>query len=399
MAPDIPSPRTTGLGHFLVRQAREQGRVDLLFQSFCGELTRRGLPVWRANLGLEILHPETSGKLMTWTDGAFASRQNERTVVLGPGYLNSPVRIVDETNRPYRRRLDEAGLEMPLLQELRGEGATDYVVFPLPFLDTTRTAVLSYATRAAGGFAERDIADLELATGLLSPYAERYVLRRLAVDLLDIYVGRRSGERIFGGHIERGKIETIGAAICMADLRGFTRLAQGTPKERVIAILDDWFECLAAATETHGGEILKFMGDGLLSIFPVEQSPGEACDRALAAACAALENLGALNLRRAESGEVELAGGLGLHLGEVAYGNVGGRRRLDFTVIGEAVNLAARLEGLTRKLGAPILTSEAFALVAGRDLVSLGHHAIRGLDRSEQVFALQPFAQTPIAAA
>ncbi len=372
-----------------MRQAREQGRADLLFQSFCGELTRRGLPVWRANLGLEILHPETSGKLMTWTDGIFASRQNERSVVLGPGYLNSPVRIVDETNRPYRRRLEEADLEMPLLQELRGEGATDYVVFPLPFLDTTRTAVLSYATRAAGGFADRDIADLELATGLLSPYAERYVLRRLAVDLLDTYVGRRSGERIFGGHIERGKIETIGAAICMADLRGFTRLAQGAPKERVIAMLDDWFECLAAATETHGGEVLKFMGDGLLSIFPVEESPGEACGRALAAACAALESLGDVNLQRVESGETALAGGLGLHLGEVAYGNVGGRRRLDFTVIGEAVNLAARLEGLTRDLGVPILTSEAFALAAGGGLVSLGHYAIRGLDHSEQVFGLQ----------
>src|SRR5262249_53442083 len=156
----------------------------------------------------------------------------------------------------------------------------------------------------------------------------------VAVDLLDTYVGRRSGERIFGGRIDRGQAETIGAAICVADLRGFTRLADTEPQDRVISILDDWFECLAAAADSESGEILKFMGDGLLAIFPVEGGSAEACGRAFRAALKALDALTELNGRRALAGEAPLSCGLALHLGDVAYGNVGGRRRLDFTVIG-----------------------------------------------------------------
>jgi adenylate cyclase len=388
MSTNSPPAGTAGLGHWLARAAPELGRLDLLFQSFCTELTERGLPVWRANLGLEILHPETSGKMLTWTEGTLAKRQSDRTVLPSDGYLASPVRIVDETDRPFRRKLDRPSPDLPMLDELRGEGATDYVIFPLPFLDKTRTAIISFATRAAEGYSGGEIADLEMAAALISPYAERYVLRRVAVDLLEIYVGRRSGEKIFGGQIGRGQIETIGAAICVADLRGFTGLAENRSHESVITILDDWFECLAAETDLHGGEILKFMGDGLLAIFPVEGSPEEACARAMRAALGTLDALATLNRRRVEEGEPELACGLALHLGDVAYGNVGGRRRLDFTVVGPAVNLAARLEGLTRDLGVPLLMSEPFARVAGREVVSLGHHRIRGLNRAEQVFGL-----------
>jgi adenylate cyclase len=386
MVPDIPSFRTAGLGHWLARQISEPGHLHLFFQSFCEELKRRGLPVWRANLGVEILHPETSGRIFTWTDGVITRRDNDRASALGAEYLNSPVRIVDETDRPFRRRLDRPSPDLPLLDELRAGGATDYAIFPLPFLDKSRSAFISFATQAAAGFGETDLAEIEMAAALFSPYAERGVLRRLAVDLLETYVGRRSGERIFGGHIERGKIETIGAAISMADLRDFTRLADTQPQETVIAILNAWFECLAAATEAHGGEILKFMGDGLLAIFPVEGAPGEACERAFRAACSAQTTMAAVNLYRAAKGEVELACGFGLHLGDVGYGNVGGRRRLDFTVIGPAVNLAARLEGLTRELGVPLLMSEAFAGALSQEMLSLGHHAIRGLDRTQQVF-------------
>src|SRR5579885_1696101 len=140
MPPDIAAFRTAELGHWLARNAREMGRLDLLFQSYCHELASRGLPLWRASLGLEILHPETSGKMLTWTDGALASRLSERAgVVSRPDYLKSPVRIVDETNRPFRRRLDGPSPDLPLLEELREQGASDYVIFPLPFLDASRT--------------------------------------------------------------------------------------------------------------------------------------------------------------------------------------------------------------------------------------------------------------------
>ena len=397
MAPDIPHARTAGLGHWLARQAPAHGHLDALLQSFCRELTGRGLPLWRVTMGFEILHPETSGKLITWIDGVVTVRRNDRANSLGQDYRDSPVKIVDETDRPFRRRLDRPSPDLPMLEELRMDGATDYVIFPLPFLDKRRTAFMSFATRSPGGFGTSELADMEMAAALISPYAERSVLRRIAIDLLETYVGRRSGKRIYAGHIERGKIETIGAAIFMADIRGFTTLSEGETQENVITVLDDWFECLADATEAEGGEILKFMGDGLLAIFPVDGSVDEACQRAYRAASAALENLAGLNARRSAEGKLKLAGGFGLHLGDVAYGNVGGRRRLDFTVIGPAVNFASRLERLTRELDVPLLMSEAFALAAGQAHASLGHHRIRGLDRTEQVFALVPTLPSPLA--
>src|SRR5215472_9657253 len=404
MAPDIPHARTACLGHWLARQAPAHGHLDTLLQSFCRELTGRGLPLWRVTVGFEILHPETSGKMITWIDGVVTVRRNDRTNSLGHDYRKSPVKIVDETDRPFRRRLDRPSPDLPMLEELRRDGATDYVIFPLPFLDKRRTAFMSFTTHSPGGFGTGELAELEMATALFSPYAERCVLRRIAVDLLETYVGRRTGERIYGGHVERGKLETIGAAIVMADLRGFTGLSDGETQESVITILDDWFECLADATEAEGGEILKFMGDGLLAIFPVDGSVDEACQRAYRAASAALENLAGLNARRSAEGKLKLAGGFGLHLGDVAYGNVGGRRRLDFTVIGPAVNFASRLERLTRELDVPLLMSEAFARAAGQTHASLGHHPIRGLDRTEQVFAhvltpSSPFTREPEAGA
>jgi adenylate cyclase len=393
MGSEPPSfTRTMGLGHWLARHPPPTDSLGPLFQAYCGELKAHGLPVWRSSLMLEILHPEMMGGMLTWVEGTLERQMRERTgpeyVNSNSDYLNSTLRIVDETNRPFRRRLDQPSPDLPLLEELRADRATDYIIFPLPFLDTTRSAALSFATRVPAGFSESDLADLEQAAVILSPYVERYVLRRVAIDLLETYVGARSAERIFAGRIVRGQIETITAAICMADLRGFTRLADSAPLEKVIAALDDWFECLALAVDAHDGEILKFMGDGLLAIYAVDGSPEEACERALAAALETLSALHALNIRRAAAGEDRLACGFGLHLGEVAYGNVGGPHRLDFTVIGPAVNLAARLEGLTRELGATVLMSEAFALALNRTMQSFGHHAIRGLNRMEQIFGL-----------
>jgi adenylate cyclase len=396
MAPDIPNARTAGLGHWLARQAPSLGHLDAFLNAFILELLGRGFPIWRLSLGFEILHPEISGKMLIWVDGVLTIRQNDRANSLGQDYGTSPVKIVDETDRPFRRRLNRPSPDLPMLEEFRAEGATDYVIFPLPFLDKRRTAFISIATRAKGGFSASDLTELEMAAALFSPYAERCVLRRIAVDLLETYIGRRTGERIYGGHVERGKIETIGAAIVIADLRGFTGLSDGETQESVITVLDDWFECLADATEAEGGEILKFMGDGLLIIFPVDGSVSEACLQAFRAVSTAIDGLEGLNGRRIAEGKMPLAWGFGLHLGDVAYGNVGGRRRLDFTVIGPAVNLASRLERLTRELDVPLLMSEAFAQAAGQDQASLGHHPIRGLDRTEQVFALPSISPSPL---
>jgi adenylate cyclase len=389
MERDSNLPRSLGLGRWLAGQARQTKRLDALFEAYCRELLARGLAIWRSTLGLEVLHPETSGKLLTWQAGNLRMRESERAgMPTNPDYLYSPARVVDDTNQVYRRRLEGAAPEFPLLVELQAEGATDYVMYPLPFLDTTRTAVVSYATSAPGGFTDGDLAELETASDLFSPYAERAVLRRIAVDLLDTYVGHQAGERIFAGGVERGAVEALTAAIWMADLRGFTQMSDSLPRETVIALLDDWFECLSVAIEDQGGEILKFMGDGLLAIFPVGGNHAAGCERALDAALAAHRGVAALNRGRIEAGEPPLAFGLALHLGEVAYGNVGGRRRLDFTVIGPAINHASRLQELTKSLSRSLLVSSAVARASPRPLVSLGRHRLRDVADPDEVFTL-----------
>jgi adenylate cyclase len=293
-----------------------------------------------------------------------------------------------ESGQPFRRRLDRPAPELPLLDELRGLGATDYAMFPLPFIERSLTSVISFATRAPRGFVDPQLEALEAAAALFSPYAERQVLRRIAVDLLDTYVGHSAGEKVFAGRVQRGDIENIYAAIWFCDLRGFTRMSDREPREAVIESLNDWFECLAGPIAGQGGEILKFMGDGLLAIFAAAGDPAAACNRALDAAEAAWSAVAMLNQARHEAGQGPLAWGLALHLGEVGFGNIGSRQRLDFTVIGAAVNQASRLQDLTKALGRPLLVSDAFAAATTRALRSLGRHQLRDAAAPAELFTV-----------
>jgi adenylate cyclase len=373
------------LAAWLVLRSRDPHDLRELLAGFCERLVLAGLPVCRVTLGLETLHPKESGTLLTWRDGALQAREAARAGLLAStAYLNSPTRVVDETGRPFRCRLAAEGdLGMPLLGELRAEGGTDYLLLPLAFADAARTAVVSFATRAPGGFAEAELAALSLAARLASPYAERAVLRRIAVDLLAAYLGPAAGRRVFDGQVERGDLETITAAVWFCDLLGFTALSERLLRREAIALLNRFFDAAGGAVEAGGGAILKFVGDGLLAVFPVEGDAGATCARALdtaAAAGAAVEALAA-------GGGPILRFGLALHLGEVEFGNVGTRHRLDFTAIGPAVNRASRLEALTKELGEPVLASAAFARAAGRPMRHLGSFALRGVEGVEHVFA------------
>src|SRR5215213_8628966 len=361
--PDDPI-RLDGLARWLVDRAPHDS-VDHLFPEFCREVVRRGFPIFRATLGLEVLHPEVSGWLHVWTDEATSVRESNRAGIShSASYLSSPTRIVDETEAVFRRRLDGPCPDMPVLDELRDLGCTDYVMFPLPFLDRTRTAVGSFATQQAGGFTDEDIDELERAARLLSPYAERHVLRRIAVDLLDTYVGPRTGQRIIEGRVERGQVELIEAALWFADLRGFTRLSEEAPLGEVLGTLNAAFDILVEVVEAHGGEVLKFIGDAVLAIFPTSAGHDRmaACRKALAAAQEFCHRSEAENVLRRASGNPPLEHGLALHVGEVAYGNVGAPHRLDFTVIGPAVNRASRLLDLAKRLERQVLVSDAVAL-------------------------------------
>jgi adenylate cyclase len=381
--------RIDRIGRWLVEQAPHDNVKDL-FAGFCREIVQCGWPIWRASLGLEVLHPEVSGWQHVWVDESLTVRESDRaTAASSPSYLNSPTRIVDETSKRFRRRLDTSCPNMPLLEELRLSGATDYIMYPLPFLDQNRTAAISFATRNAHGFDQSTIDSLERAARMLSPYLERHVLQRIAVDLLDTYVGPRTGQRIIEGRVDRGAVEIIEAAIWFTDLRGFTRLSEHSPIPDVLADLNSWFGIIGDVVELHGGEVLKFIGDSVLAIFPTssEQNSMSACQSALAAAQAFCLRTDAENEVRRSVGRAPLMHSLSLHFGELAYGNVGASHRLDFTVIGPAVNRASRLLDLAKQLDRQVVVSRVFARELDQPLADLGRHHLRGVDRPQQVFA------------
>lgn len=378
----------TALAAWLIDCVQERRPLPEVFDGFCGRLVEAGLPVFRATLGLETLHPEDSGTMLIWYDGALAKRVVQRAGLLtSSAYLTSPTWVVDQTGRPFRWRRGEPTDARPLIEELAADGMTDYVMLPLPFLDDTRTATMSFATRATGGFDDRAIATLQAAATLLSPIGERVVLRRIARDLLMAYVGPGAGVRVYDGRIERGDVETLTASILFADLRDFTRLSERLPRREVVALLNRWFDEIGDAIEARGGEILKFIGDGLLAVFAVDGDPQGTCGRALDAALAAKDGTARLATELAAAGREPLACGLALHLGEVEFGNVGTRRRLDFTVIGPAVNHASRLQDVAKETGEAIVASAAFATTCPVALRPLGAHMLRGVAAPVEVFA------------
>jgi adenylate cyclase len=378
------------VGPWLVTAAAQHRRMRDLHNAFCGFLHEAGIPLWRSSLALEVLHPEMTGAQVIWTAGDVQVTDRTRRDVEDSGaYQNSPVRIVDETERPFRRKLDTPAPDLPVLDELREAGATDYLAVPFPFIDKTRSAMISYATQLPNGFSDDHVEALERATAQLGPYAERHVLRTIAIDLLNTYIGRRSGEKVFNGAIERGTSEIIPAAILMADLRGFTRYSDAQPIPVVLETLNEFFDAIVGPIEAHGGEVLKFIGDGVLAIFPADgRELGPRCCEALAAARDARVQIATLNFERVEREMSPLSFGLALHAGDIAYGNIGSRLRLDFTAIGPAVNHTSRLMELTKVLARDVLVSETFQGLCGQPLQDLGPQMLRDVSATQRIFTI-----------
>lgn len=359
-----------------------------LFAGFCSLVSECVSPLWRCSMGIEVLNPELSGAQLIWRDGALTRTEIGRAGMMArEDYIKSPIYVVDTTNRPFRWNISEAVPDMETIQRLAGEGATDYFVLPLPFQDATRTSTFSFCTKKAGGFTGPEIEGLAMAARLWSPFAERWTLRHIALDLLAHYLGRAPAERVYNGQIERGDVSMIDAAILICDLRGFTAMTDRSARGAIVALLNRWFECIGAAIQERQGDILKFMGDGLLAVFPMIESQSATCGRALDAAQDALARTDALNEDLAAEGIAPLRFGIGLHWGEVEFGNIGTRDRLDFTVIGPAVNLASRLQDLTKILMTPILASAEFAAASRHNLRHLDTRPLRGLADQIAVFA------------
>ena len=303
-----------------------------------------------------------------------------------------------EKRATVRRRLvgPNAKLDFPLLKEIRGEGGTDYLCVPVEFSDGHVNTV-SVTSDAPQGFSRQHLDRMYALLPLFARIVEVHAVRRLAADLLDVYVGHDAGRRILEGQIGRGDGQTIRAAIWTCDLRGFTPLADTLAGDDLIAILNDYFDRMVEPIETRGGEVLKFIGDSVLAMFPVLDGRAAAavCGAALDAALEAAAGMAELNRARRAAEAPVLRFGLGLHVGDVIYGNIGAASRLDFTVIGPAVNLVNRLEHLSRKLDRPIVASSAAASCLPGRLESLGTHELKGVREPQEVFSVPVLQALP----
>jgi adenylate cyclase len=356
------------------------------------QLVLSGIPLYRLAYFQLTLHPEVAGKGYYWRRG-----QGVEIGVRSHGdnqdreYRDNPLPVVFEQHKTVRVRLDRVEPEAPLLRQLKDEGATDYVALPLLFT-TGHVDALSVVSDRPGGFSVADLDRMYLLQFAFTRLVEIHSLRDTATHLLDAYVGRAAGQRILAGEVKRGDGQTMEAVIWYCDLRGFTRASDTLPGDAIITLLNDYFDTMGNIVTNAGGEILKFMGDGMLAIFPVP-APGERSDTALRAARAAASAVDAmlvLNRIRSAEGEPTVRFGLALHIGEVMFGNIGASRRLDFTVIGPAVNHAARLEKLCAPLDRSVLLSPAIAeLLAADQVEPLGHHAMKDIDRPQAIYGLR----------
>jgi adenylate cyclase len=389
--PNIDAVTTDSVVHWLTNDTRAERFIDNIFAELCGRLQRAGIPVKRASLHLLIYHPQWLGARIMWADG-----MNEAEIarvdydVRGRSeFIGSPANEIYQGAAEVRENLERdpsLGRKHAIYNEMRAKGLTDYVAWPL-YHTLGKQHMVTFATDRHGGFDQTHIAGLLKLLPVLALVSEIRMKNRLARTLLETYVGSHAGELILAGATRRGSGTTVRAAIMICDLRDFTRISDKWPRDDVIDLLNDYFDAMSEPIARHGGEILKFIGDGLLAIFPLSQP--SACANLLHAVAEGRQAMVALNGRNGDIGRAPMNYGIGVHVGDVMYGNIGSRTRLDFTVIGPAVNMASRLETLTKELGRTVLLSRAFAdlVECDFDLERVGEHPVRGFSDPIEVFA------------
>jgi adenylate cyclase len=404
-----------------VREGLRGADAYHLFDGYCQRLVINGVALWRAHTAMETLHPQWSGYGYTWRRdlNAIEPEQYVHGSLEENIWLMSPLNHLihraegGKPNPSMRRRL-EAGPEerdFPVLEEFFSQGGTDYIANLFVYGDGSGRdrsqgtgVVYSFATDRKGGFTEDDTTLVQATLPALSLAMKAHAGHAIASGLLGTYLGEDAGRRVHAGSIMRGSVDKLRAVLWYADIRGFTPISDRAPGPVVVELLNDVFETLTASIRERGGQVLKFVGDGMLATFPFEEGKrAETCRRALDAAIEAMRNIETLNAARTAAGSPRAPVDLALHLGDVLYGNVGATDRLDFTVIGPAVNEVARIEALCEPLGRSVLASAEFVAAAteanGR-LESLGRHALRGVKDPKEIFALDltvvgPPAQRP----
>ncbi len=351
-----------------------------------------GLPLDRVSLVVFLLHPILHGISFRWKPGQEVEViEHEHGLQELPAFRCSPVAAMREgrLSSLHQSLEGEGPFEYNILQELKEEGFSDYLLLPLPFRDGSLQC-LSLATVRPGGFSELDLMRIRGLITLTTFAVELTVQRHLTLRLLNTYLGPDAAKNVLAGKVRRGDGENINAVIFVCDLRGFTRFSDTHTREALLELLDAYFEIVVEAIRKQGGEVLKFIGDAVLAIFPSAKagSQSKACAMALAAAREALLGAEEVRAQRKQEDLLPVNFGIALHLGEVMYGNIGARDRLDFTVIGPAVNMASRLEGMCRELERSVVTSDDFAKIYEGELEDMGEYEFKGIETPMRVHAL-----------
>ena len=372
---------------WLVEGARPARLPQDVLVDTCRRTVSAGLPLYRVGVFVRTLHPNVLGRAFIWQADTSAVEISEAAhdLLESETFLKSPIRVVFTEHVEVRRRLADpaCAMDFPILEDLRKEGATDFVAAPLRFVNGEVHAA-TFATRRAGGFRDAELAALRRLLAPFTRMVEIYGNMQKARNILDAYLGRGAGAKVLAGQIKRGDGEDIDAVIWFCDLRDSATLADSMSRREFLALLNEYFECVLGPVLERQGEVLRFIGDAALAIFPVNGRPAEACAKALAAAREAFARMDKLNKKR----HSPLRFGIGLHLGELTYGNVGTPSRIEFTVVGAAANEAARIESLCKQLGVDLLVSECVARALPGAWKSLGSHTLRGVGDKMELFTL-----------
>ena len=372
---------------WLLSEATRDLDFETLITAVAERVVAGGMPLIRISASVRTMHPEVFVRNITWSaDQPLEVKVREHTIKTSAIFLASPVASVLTEGATVRVDLTAKDIPYPTCREIAADGGTDYIAYPVTFTGGLRTFI-SFATNRPGGFLPGDLDRLRALMPALGLRLELASSNFATASLLRTYLGSNAADRVLDGSFRRGGGQAIEAAILLCDLLGFTRMCDTVPVTEVLSSLDAYFDCVAKPIERHGGEILKFIGDAILAVFTD-------CEPALCAAEAAVQDLRRLAEARAAQGLTPLKVGFGLHFGAVMYGNIGASSRLDFTVIGPAVNEAARVESMTKALGHDILLTEIFAARVDRPLASLGRHELRGVATPNELFTVRPTVQT-----
>src|SRR5260221_1780021 len=382
----VPAGRKPELFGWLTEEGRFAPDIGRLLEVLCEKLTALGVPIARATAHVRTLHPEFRGATRIWRRGeSIEIRTTRHGIESTSDYQNSPIQYIIETGQWLDTILSETtDGHFPILATLRAQGITHYVMAPLIFSNRIVNA-MSWATDAPGGFTEADVELFRDFVTAFVPVLEATAVRRIYGELLATYVGRDPGARIMAGAIQRGDVRHLKAAMLLADLRGFSRLTDELPEGRIVELLNAFFDLVVPGVITGGGDVLKYVGDAVIAIFPVSgDDPAPACRLALVAAQTALAALDASSPEIRQHVSIDIA----LHCGNAAYGNIGSGNRLDFTAIGRDLNILSRLELLCKEVGRPLLMTDAFAVGVAEPVCEIGHFELRGFRRHQPVYGL-----------